>query len=314
MSRYIFRLPHVEVEREWVLGAVVFRPTRALLAEVEALPDFTAQVKNYRLVLDQVRGMVKEWAAGATVEVDTDDKAGAEKLARQAVGILRLFMRPEVPVNVWLHKIGLVGDVTLAIREFISINELGRVGFGSRRVDGPVSFTFTQAMLDKWDADPRVQFLSAQLASSPKERSRLGSRALTAIAMLDIGFLAIEPTIKVLSYVVAVEAMLSREPETATKDQPTESPLRIARRMAYLKCPRECGRSASSCPYIQGLGKKALVEALRQAAQNGQEWRCTWFLKYAYPDELAEAVGGPSLSALATRLHTRVPQRPLTVT
>jgi len=239
--------------------------------------------------------MARAWAPHASVEVETDDNADAERLVRQAVAILRLFMRPEVSVNVWLHKIGLVGDVSLAIREYISIDQSGRVGFGSRRVDGPVSFTFTQAMLDRWDADPRVQFLSTQLAPSSKERSQLGSRALTAIVMLDVGFLAVEPAVKILSYAVAVEAMLSREREMATKDQPTEPTLRIARRMAYLKCPRECGRSASSCPYIEGLGKKALVGVLGQADKKGQEWRCTWFLKYTYPDDLAEAVGGPSL-------------------
>jgi hypothetical protein len=296
MSRYILPLPHVKFEREWVLGPVMFRPSGALLTEAENLPDFTAQVKNYRLALDQIQEMAKAWASHATVEVQSDDNADAETLIRQAVAILQLFMRPEVSVNVWLHKIGLVGDVSLAIREYISIDQSGRAGFGSRRVDGPISFTFTQAMLDKWDADPRLQFLSAQLARSSKERSRLGSRALTAIVMLDVGFLAIEPTVKILSYAVAVEAMMSREPEMATKDQPTESTLRIARRMAYLKCPRECGRSASSCPYIEGLGKKALVEILSQAAQKGQEWRCTWFLRYSCPDELAEAIGSnPSL-------------------
>jgi hypothetical protein len=296
MSRYMFRLPQVGFEREWRLGPVVFRPAGALLAEVETLPDFTAQVKNYRLVLDQVRGMAEAWAADATLEVDADDNAGAEEVARQAVAILRLFMRPEVPVNVWLHRIGLVGDVTLAIREVILINESRRVGFGGRRVDGPVSFTFTRAMLDKWDSDSRLQFLSAQLASSPNARSRLGSRALTAIAMLDIGFLAIEPTVKILSYSVAVEAMLSRERETGTKDQRTESPLRIARRIAYLTCPRECGRSASLCPYIQGLRtEKALIELARQSDQKGQDWRCTWFLRFACPDDLVAAIGRPSL-------------------
>jgi hypothetical protein len=294
MSRYILPLPHVKFEHEWALGPVTFRPAGALLAEAENLPDFTAQVKNYRLALDQVQEMAKAWAPHATVEVESGDNADAETLIRQAVAVLRLFMRPEVSVNVWLHKIGLVGDVSLAIREYVSIDHSGRVGFGSRRVDGPVSFTFTHAMLDKWDADPRLQFLSAQLARS-SNRSRLGSRALTAIMMLDGGFLAIEPTVKILSYAVAVEAMLSREPEIVTKDQPTESTLRMARRMAYLKCPRECGRSASSCPYIEGLGKKALVEVLSQAAQKGQEWGCTWFLRYSCPDELAEAVGNPSL-------------------
>jgi len=54
MSRYMLPLPQVKFEREWVLGPVTFRPAGALLAEVENLPDFTAHVKNYRLVLDQV--------------------------------------------------------------------------------------------------------------------------------------------------------------------------------------------------------------------------------------------------------------------
>jgi hypothetical protein len=137
MSRYILPLPHIKFDREWVLGPVTFRPAGALLAEAENLPDFTAQVKNYRLALDQVQEMAKAWAPHATVEVESGDNANAETLVRQAVAVLRLFMRPEVSVNVWLHKIGLVGDLSLAIREYISIDHSGRVGFGSRRVDGP---------------------------------------------------------------------------------------------------------------------------------------------------------------------------------
>jgi hypothetical protein len=301
MSLFVFRLPHVTFEREWVLGPATFRPAGALLTEVNALPDFTAQVKNYGLMLDRVRGMAQEWAGDATVEVEADDDAGAVELAGQAVAVLRLFMRPEVQVNVGLHKIGLVGDVTLAVRELIEIDQSGRVGFGGRRVDGPVPFTFTRVVLDKWDADPGVQFLATQL-SSPKTRSHLGSRALTAIAMLDIGFMASKPTVKVLSFAVAIEAMLSREPQASTKDQRTESPLRIGRRVAYLTCQRRWGRSTSSCPYIKGFPtEKALKEFVRQYTQRGEEWRCSAFLRIASPPDLSGAIGTPSLSLFSAR-------------
>jgi hypothetical protein len=210
-------------------------------------------------------------------------------------------MRPEVEVNVGLHKIGLVGDATLAVREVIEIDQSGRLGFGGRRVDGPVPFTFARAVVDKWDADPRLQFLATQL-SSPKTRSHLGSRALTAIAMLDIGFMATKPTVKVLSFAVAIEAMLSREPQASTKYQRTESPLRIARRVAYLTCQRRCGRSASSCPYIEGLPtEKALKEFVRRYTQKGEEWRCSAFLRIASPPDLRGAVVTPSLSLFTAR-------------
>ena len=301
MSRFVFRLPQVTFEREWVLGPATFRPAGALLTEVNALPDFTAKVKNYGLMLDRVRGMAQDWSGDATVEVEADDDAGAVELASQAVAILRLFMRPEVEVNVGLHKIGLVGDATLAVREMIAIDQSGRVGFGGRRVDGPVPFTFTQAVLDKWDTDPGVQFLATQL-SSPKTGSHLGSRALTAVAMLDIGFMATKPTVKVLSYAVAIEALLSREPQASTKDQRTESPLRIARRVAYLTCQRRCGRSAPSCAYIEGFPtEKALNEFARQSIQKGEEWRCSAFLRIACPPELSGAVVTPSLSLFSAR-------------
>jgi hypothetical protein len=73
MPRFIFHLPHVAFEREWVLGPVMFRPAGALLAEVQSLPDYTAQVKNYGVALDHVRELATAWAADATVEVETDD-------------------------------------------------------------------------------------------------------------------------------------------------------------------------------------------------------------------------------------------------
>jgi hypothetical protein len=301
MSRFAFRLPQVTFEREWVLGPATFRPAGALHTEVNGLPDFTAQVKNYGLMQDRVRGMAQDWSTDATVEVEADEDASAVDLASQAVAILRLFMRPEVPVNVALHKIGLEGDVTLAVREVIAIDRSGRVGFGGRRVDGPVPFTFTRAVLDKWDADPGVQFLATQL-SSPTTRSHLGSRALTAIAMLDIGFMATKPTVKVLSFAVAIEAMLSREPQASTKGQRTESPLSIARRVAYLTCPRRCGRSASSCPYIKGFPtERAIREFVRQYTQKGEDWRCSAFLRIACPVDFEGAVRPPSLSLFSAR-------------
>jgi hypothetical protein len=301
MSRFVFRLPHVTFQREWVLGPATFRPAGALLNEVNGLPDFTVQVKNYGLLLDRVRGVARDWAADATVEVEADDDADAVELASQAVAILRLLMRPEVPVNVGLHRIGLEGDVTLAVRELIAIDQSGRVGFGGRRVDGPVPFTFTRAVLDKWDADPGVQFLATQLFS-PTTRSHLGSRALTAIAMLDIGFMATKATVKVLSFAVAIEAMLSREPPASTKDQRTESPLWIARRVAYLTCPRRCGRSASSCPYIKGFPRdRAFREFVRQYIQKGEDWRCSAFLRIACPPDLSGAIGTPSQSLFSAR-------------
>jgi hypothetical protein len=296
MSRFVFQLPGVKFERRWVLGPVTFRPAGALLAEVETLPDFMSQVKNYGLVLDHVRKMAGEWAADATLEVDADDELGAVELARQGVAILRLFMRPEVAVNVDLHKIGLVTDAVLAIREVIQIDPWQRVGFGGVRVDGRVPFTFVRAVLDKWDADPCLQFLSAELAHLPQSRSRLARRALTAIATLDSGFMAIEPTVKVLLYAVAVEVMLSREPAAAPAGQREESLLDIARRVAYLTCHAGCGRSAPSCPYIQGFGRaKALVDLARRMSWNGEEWRCSAFLEIARPPDLDVALRRPSL-------------------
>jgi hypothetical protein len=301
MSRFAFRLPQVTFEREWVLGPATFRPAGALHTEVNGLPDFTAQVKNYGLMLDRVRGMARDWSADTTVEVEADEDASAVDLASQAIAILRLFMRPEVSVNVGLHKIGLEGDVSLAVREVIAIDRSRRVGFGGRLVDGPVPFTFTRAVLDKWDADPRLQFLAAQL-SSPTTRSHLGSRALTAIAMLDIGFMATKPTVKVLSFAVAIEAMLSREPQASTKGQRTESPLSLARRVAYLTCPRQCGRAAPPCPYINGFPtERAFREFVHQYTQKGEDWRCSAFLRIACPVDFDGAVSPPSMSLFSAR-------------
>src|SRR4029434_6043831 len=97
--------------------------------------------------------------------------------------------------------------------------------------------------------------LATQL-SSPVTRSHFGSRALTAIAICDTGCMATKPTVKVLSFAVAIEAMLSREPPAPTKDQRTESPLSIARRVAYLTSQRLWGRSRPWGPYIKGSARE----------------------------------------------------------
>ena len=57
-----------------------------------------------------------EWATDAVLEVTAADADGAARIAEEALGVVRFFMRRHVKVNVEIHKIGLVGEISSGVR------------------------------------------------------------------------------------------------------------------------------------------------------------------------------------------------------
>lgn len=297
MTRYAFALPQVQVDNEWTLGLSRFRPARALLTEVRAGMD-EAPVGSARHGLNKrVLDLVEGWSSSATIEVDAKDDLAAARAARESLSVLRFLMREIVEVNVDFHKIGLEGDLVKGIREIVAIGNQGRHGAGWKRVDGPVAFRFASDALNNWSNDDRVLFLSQELSLPESQRSALGRRALTALSVLDTGFLAVEPVVKTLFCVVAVEVMLSAEPG-GKGQQRKEPPLAIARRVAYLTCPAQCGRAEPACPYVKGFPtERALTDFARQLEARGEEWRCSTFLQVSCPPALGWTPRTPALFA-----------------
>jgi len=206
-------------------------------------------------------------------------------------------MRPEVSVNVDIHRIGLPGDLISEVREHLVIHdEFHVVAYGGNRIGGSVDFRFSSGILDKWDDDIRLQFLGTQLALPAGLRSEVGEKAITSILLLDTAFRAIEPSVRILGATIAVEVLLARDNLEGRQPQSFS----VARRVAYLTCESKCGRSQSLCPYTRSRNGKGspfrqLLADLESLAEQGKEWRCSAFLHIAAPTEVVELLRHPPL-------------------
>jgi hypothetical protein len=293
VPKYYYRLPDVEFDKSWTIGAVRFLPAAAarevLAPALKAAPG-SESIRRQQEVVD---GLLAEWGNDAVVEVaDTEGADAADRVAEDALAVLRFFMRSHIQANVEIHKIGLTGEVRGGIREYVSLwdDEQLIAATGWRRIGGTVPFRFTAEVLEKWEADPAIQLLGGQLGREPSDRSTAGRRSFTAITMLDMGFRSLESELRVLCGAMAVEVLFSRD---GIAEAQTSA---IARRIAYLTCPGGCGRSAPLCLYTAAAkGQKQLMSELLAHAQQGKSWQCSTYLDIVAPPGALHALLFPPL-------------------
>ena len=115
--------------------------------------------------------------------------------------------------------------------------------------------------------------------------SNSAAQAMLALNVWDSGFRSLDPNIRMLTAIQAIEILLSDS---------TESPqsLRIARRAAYLACPGGCGRTAPHCLYTRAFWttKPLFDEICRRASEDPNPWECGAFLGFAAPRDLLPAL------------------------
>lgn len=273
---------------------MVFRPAGVLANEVLADDGQTKLHRSWAWAYKEAADTVARWDS-ATVEAEADNWATAEALIAEAMAVLRFLLREIVTVNVDIHRIGLVGEVDLAVRDHVAVFDDGRVAPGACVVDAPVEVRFSDEQLDKWDTDDRVKWLSAALAAAADDRSLSEQRALTAIKVLDRAFLTQEPTVRIVLYAVALEVLFSNSEDTTSGSGKT-STLEIARRVAFLTCGQGCATTGPACPYVRGFkSQKDLGTTADQIAAKGYEWRCSAFLDVARPSDMEPLFMRPSL-------------------
>ncbi len=258
--------------------------------------------ESWQAARERADSLLQSWDGDAVLEVEGQDVKAADALAQEAAAIIRLFMRPSVPVNVDLHKIGLVGDVNQAVRDYVVLEEAsGVAAVGWRRVDGVVPFRFSDELLDGWDADGRLRYLGSELERAADRRGPLFDKALTAILLLDTAFRSLEPTVRVLAAVVAIEALLSANDLDDYKPQA----LQVARRVAYLNCQAKCGRDRPCCPYLQSVKSEKTLMAALQPYLKGEGWACSSFLEVTEPRDLRGALPRGALFTIRNEVaHT----------
>lgn len=294
MDRVYFRLPDVTFERSWTFGPVRFLSEPDLrIALVDALgrpPTNEGMRVHQELAADQLAA----WGNDAALEVTTDDDGAADRIAEEAMAVLRFYMRPLVRVNVESHRIGLVGEHAAGIRDRLILwdHDQPLVGAGWSRVGGTSNFHFTSADVEVFEKDPSLAALALELDSPSTSRSDLGRRALVALAVHDQGFRSRNPSLRILSAAIAVEVLYSRGDVDLSKPQT----LAIARRVAYLTCGAGCGRREPHCPYTERApGSKALLADLESMSLGGMGWQCSAFLHIAAPADVQYALRYPPL-------------------
>jgi hypothetical protein len=110
--------------------------------------------------------------------------------------------------------------------------------------------------------------------------------------MYDLGLRAVDPTLRVLSAVIAVETLYAEPNNGQWKAQAAE----IARRIAYLTCGGGCGRAADLCFYSKPGGSlRNILHNIFTTADSGEEWRCSAFLHITAPPEVRNALRYPPL-------------------
>jgi hypothetical protein len=291
----MFELPGVVFDRTWTLGVVTFGPPGNAATEVADRMRQADVHKSWAAAHDASADLAKRWAESSTVEVEAEDLERAQERIGEALAVLRFFMREVVKFNVDSHRVGLIGEADRAIREYMVLRGPDRVAPGWTLVDGRVPFRFSDDALALWEADPRVQWLSNQLAEQLADRSLTGRRAITTLNVLDRAFLSTDPVVRVALFAIAVEVLLCDARKNDLETVRT-SALRIAARVAYLTCGNGCAIDKAACPYVLGFkSPKHLSATAEEWAAAGTEWRCSAFLRIARPRDMDGFFERPSL-------------------
>lgn len=294
MPRWVFAVPGVQFARSWRIGNAVFRPAGDVIGDVEGRVGQVDVHASWAVAHEVATEVVARWSQSSTVEAECDALQDAERIVLEAMAVLRFLMRQVVRVNVDIHRIGLEGEVTRAVREYLMLLH-NRVAPGWTLVDSSVGFKFDAAQLNAWESDASLQWLCDQLACSPSKRSASGRRTITSLTVLDEGFLSLNAVTRVVLYAVAVEVLLSGIDGPTDEVRRKSSPLKVAARAAYLTCGNGCAVQAPACPYVLGFAReKHLWETAKQWAAKG-EWRCSAFLEVARPADMEPYFKQPSL-------------------
>lgn len=232
-----------------------------------------------KLTQDAARRKLESWGDDALVRVSAEDADPPQELM-DALALFRFAARSIIWVNVDSHLFGLVGDFVDEVREFIDVLEEAVppiAATGWSRAGGLVGFTFGVERLAELDRHPAVRLLRTEI---PEPSSTMGRKALLALRVWDSGVRSLDPNLRILTAIQAVEIILSD-----SEDKPQS--LKIARRGAYLTCSGECGRTEPHCLYTQApWAQKPLFEEIYRLSRESRDWECSAFLSFAAPKEL----------------------------
>ena len=317
MGTFFFRLPGVKFERAMSLGDITFTPSTEFRDQLEPGLQQPRPGQPADPRLEWTREVAGSWGDDSALAVPAENSETAQTLAADAMAVLRFYMRDLVRVNVEIHLIGMTGEVRSGSRDFILLSDADppQAAPGWSRIGGTIDFTFTRDNIETLSARSAIRWLGQEFRADSRainasdsastsigkqqspnassfNKTNISARAITALAMYDLGLRAVDPTLRVLSAVIAVETLYAEPSNGPWKAQTTA----IARRIAYLTCGGGCGRTADFCFYSKpGSGLKSILHNILTTADSGQEWRCSAFLHITAPPEVRHVLRYPPL-------------------
>jgi hypothetical protein len=268
----------LQVARQWRVGRATFHPTGWLRRRLETIVHSqaashgdSAHLKWELDRLDQELADI-QWASASAVGIDA---AQARDDIRDAVGLLRLYERSLVNINLDHQTFGLAPEVGHAVMHHFSMRSGRIVLRGSSSAGIPaIGWTFTAEQIGRFVALPEYAYLDRALRAVDKDD--LQKRTTTALRFLSLATAMLPEAVRVVLVATAFEELLA---DLEKGDRRTV----IARRAAYLTCGQmlKQGYGPSGRPACLFLAAKktAEVKAKRSAvvARGDDPPYCSWY-------------------------------------
>jgi hypothetical protein len=276
-ARLLLPVPGLSLDRAWDVGQVRFHPAGAAAGLIKAAqhagladaPDWMrARISSTAEELDQLA------VADVTVVGTVED---AIAVTAGAVAVLRAVQHMESRMmDVSRQTFGLPGQAMSALISYFSL--AGGALPGWQRTGALAGWEFSGDSYARWVSDPAYRFLDQALRQPEADRSVFQQRALVAIGLLSNSWLSLEPDIRFLNAMMALEVLLGGDVNIKK--------YLIARRASYFICgwPGEgyadgaraaCG--LMSLPISHGAASPQLAQLI-SAMKAGEVRSCPQFL------------------------------------
>jgi hypothetical protein len=283
MDTFLVPLEGLTLPGVWDLGAVRLHTEESAKRFLDECSNSNTQHSPDQEQLTDFRNALD--SAAAQVHADTIDEA--VDLTTTAVDILRVFQQANTHNATTMF--GLPGQIQSAVVRYAQIH--GRVGIGWKRTGGHLGWTFGEAEDAEFQSSTGFRFAADALGAP--HRTEAQRRAILGIQLASQSILDHRPAMKVLSALMAAEAMLL---ERST----TPQAFRLARRVAFFTCGtpegEHCGRGRPTCPVVGTSPDHKAVARLKELRTRGNadfRWRCSeWHRALDWYDLRSEIVHG----------------------
>lgn len=268
----------LQVARQWRVGRTTFYPAGWLRRRLETIVRAGAsEVGDEEHLMWELESLDRDlaaikWASASAVGIDA---AGAREEIRDAVGLLRLYERSLVNMNLDHQTFGLEPDVGHIVMHHFAMTK-GRITLRGASSEGipAIGWTFTGEQISRFSQLPEYAYLDRALRA--QEKDDLQKRTTTALRFLSLATAMLPEPVRVVLVATAFEELLA---DLERGDRRTV----MARRAAYLTCAQEFkqGYGPGGRPACLFLASKTSAQLkAKQAvvvARGSEPPFCSWY-------------------------------------